>query len=516
MTCWKGKVFECGTQISYQTAEVCVVILKWLLCLLFFGLLGMNLICFSNLINNYESVEYIVKISFSKILYCAIILIGIYVLYHSVFLEKIDRKKLEHCLLIFVVVMSVTWIFMAYDVPKYDSYTVVDAAERFINGDYSPLATKSSYLQRYPYQLPFVFYIEQIYRITGPGRYMLLRILNACYITGIFKCILKICDLISLGELEKKIAVIFLFGFWPLIFLSTFIYSLIPSMFFSLFAVCEVLSYFRDKGEDVVLSGVLMGISILLKSNAWINWIAFAIIISLIIAKNRIMKTLWVILISAAIAVAGQNVINFYYETQSGYAIEKGTPKVLWLAMGLQDGNAAPGWYNGFPYKTLENVDFDTERAADLGKAAVKESIVEFIKQPIHAIKFFIKKDLSQWCEPSYECFNSSYHREHEKPMGNLAKSIYIGTAHEMLLFHFHCYQIISLFGVFLYCLKIKRDTVKIEQLIIPLTILGGFLFHTFMEGKSSYILPYYTMMLPFSIKGVLDFTSSLLNKKEH
>lgn len=501
--------------LKYQAADFCIITLKWLLCLLFGGLLGMNLLCFSNLVNNYESVEYIIEISFLKILYCIVILFGIFSLYHSTFLEKINLKKLEKFLLIFVAVTAVTWIFMAYDVPKHDSYTVVNAAEKFINGDFSPLATKSSYLQRYPYQLSFVFYVEQIYRITGPGRYMLLRILNVCYLMGIYKCIFKICDLILLGESEKKMAPFILFGFWPLIFLSTFIYSLIPSMFFFLLAICEFLIYFKGgTRRNSILSGIFMGISILLKSNAWINWIALGIIIVLTIAKDGKKQIAGILLVSAIVAIAGQNMINIYYETQSGYTIEKGTPKVLWLAMGLQNGNAAPGWYNGFPYKTLESVNFDVKQATALGKAAVKESILGFIKRPTHAIKFFVKKDLSQWCEPSYEGFNSSYHREHEKPMGNLTKSIYIGTAHEILLFHFHCYQMISIFGMLRYCLKIKRDTAKIEQLVIPLTILGGFLFHTFMEGKSSYVLPYYTMMLPFSIKGILDSFLILLNKK--
>lgn len=415
---------------------------------------------------------------------------------------------MEGWLLIFVAVGSVLWIFMAYDVTQYDSHSILDAAEKFLDGDYSPLAAKSSYLQRYPFQLPFVFCIEQIYKITGPGRYMLIRLINVCFLCGIYKCLLKICDFILFGETEKKLAVFFLGGVWQPIFLSTFIYPLIPSMFFALFAVCSLFTYFAENSrKSIVFSGISLGMAILLKSNAWINYIAFGIIITLAIVKGGKKEIAGALLISAALAILGQNTIYLYYEKQSGYQIEDGAPKVLWLAMGLQEGNKAPGWNNGFNWNTLKSVNFDAEQAADIGKAAVKESLGGFIKQPTYTIKFFGKKEISQWCEPTYECFNASYHREHEKPMGGLTKSIYIGTAHKMLLFYFHCYQIISILGILLYCFKIK-NTVEVEHLLIPLIILGGFLFHTFMEGKSSYIFPYYIMMLPFSIKGIFDFLS--------
>lgn len=513
----RGKSEGCGRKapLGCRAADLCVTVLKWLLCLLFFGLLAMNLLCFSNLIDNAENVEYITGLPLLHLLYCAAVLAGAYALYRSTLLEKLDRKKLEKGLWIFVAVFCVIWIFMAYDITKYDSHTVVDAAEKFLRGDYSPLAAKSSYLQRYPYQLPFVFCVEQIYRITGPGRYMLLRLLNVCCLVGIYKCILKICDLILPGEAEKKMATLFLYGFWQPFFLSTFIYSLIPSMLCALWAVYQILVYAQGGGgRNVIVSGVLLGLAIVLKSNAWINWIAFAIILALMIARGGKKQVAGTVLIAAVIATVGGGAANLYYQKQSGYPIESGTPKVLWLAMGLQEGDAAPGWYNGFPYNTLKSVDFDAQRAAEIGKAAVKDSLAGFVKQPAYAAKFFAKKEASLWCEPTYECINNSCHREREKPLGDLARSVYTGNAREVLLFHFRSYQLLSILGALLYCVQIKRGAVKVEHLIIPLTILGGFLFHTFMEAKSSYVFPYYTMMVPISSAGLLSLFSALKNRQ--
>ena len=98
--------------------------------------------------------------------------------------------------------------------------------------------------------------------------------------------------------------------------------------------------------------------------------------------------------------------------------------------------------------------------------------------------------------------------------MGSLTKSIYNGPLREMLLFHFHSYQILSIFGTLFYCLRIKKGTIKIEHLVMPLTILGGFLFHTFMEAKSTYVFPYYTMMLPFSFAGWISCLGNVIASK--
>ena len=43
------------------------------------------------------------------------------------------------------------------------------------------------------------------------------------------------------------------------------------------------------------------------------------------------------------------------------------------------------------------------------------------------------------------------------------------------------------------------------EQLFLPMAVLGGFLFHTLWEGKSQYILPYFICMLPCAAAGIAE-----------
>ncbi|MDY3258537.1 MAG: hypothetical protein SOX14_09510, partial [Ruminococcus callidus] len=50
-----------------------------------------------------------------------------------------------------------------------------------------------------------------------------------------------------------------------------------------------------------------------------------------------------------------------------------------------------------------------------------------------------------------------------------------------------------------LFCIKNKN----ILTLILPITVFGGFLYHTISEGKSQYIMPYYILLLGFAAYGI-------------
>ena len=48
---------------------------------------------------------------------------------------------------------------------------------------------------------------------------------------------------------------------------------------------------------------------------------------------------------------------------------------------------------------------------------------------------------------------------------------------------------------------------------ILPITVLGGFLYHMLSEGKSQYILPYYIILTAFAAVGVLAAYRLCTNK---
>lgn len=58
-------------------------------------------------------------------------------------------------------------------------------------------------------------------------------------------------------------------------------------------------------------------------------------------------------------------------------------------------------------------------------------------------------------------------------------------------------------YAAVLFALWRLRKDAAMEQLFLPLVILGGFLFHTLWEAKSQYIFPYFVCLLPWAAAGL-------------
>lgn len=62
--------------------------------------------------------------------------------------------------------------------------------------------------------------------------------------------------------------------------------------------------------------------------------------------------------------------------------------------------------------------------------------------------------------------------------------------------------QSIILFGSMLYAVYALFFNSAPVSTVLPLTFIGGFIFHIFWEGKCQYTLPYFVLLLPLSIIG--------------
>lgn len=55
------------------------------------------------------------------------------------------------------------------------------------------------------------------------------------------------------------------------------------------------------------------------------------------------------------------------------------------------------------------------------------------------------------------------------------------------------------------------RKHAPFEQLILLIVFLGGFFFHILWEGDSRYVLPYFVMLIPYSVWGM----SSIIQRRD-
>jgi membrane-associated protease RseP (regulator of RpoE activity) len=57
-----------------------------------------------------------------------------------------------------------------------------------------------------------------------------------------------------------------------------------------------------------------------------------------------------------------------------------------------------------------------------------------------------------------------------------------------------------------LFYLIFTRKSENINELLIAIVFLGGYLFHMVWESSSSYTLPYFVMLIPYAVKGFAEY----------
>lgn len=206
----------------------------------------------------------------------------------------------------------------------------------------------------------------------------------------------------------------------------------------------------------------------------------------------------------------GANLAKQHYQKQSGIQINEGIPKILWVAMGLQDeetGYCMGGWWNMFTTDTYEKAGYDEKIAVNMGEIAIQERIDEFAGDKRYAIRFFGKKIVSTWTDPTYQSIWSGPLEEcGQKIYTRLLKNIYNGGK---------MFDVLSIFGrtitlsiyvgtIAFYVLKriVEKEKLFIVQYFPIIYLCGGFLFHLIWETKSQYVWSYVYVLIPLSACG--------------
>lgn len=426
---------------------------------------------------------------------------------------KVKEGKLIRYLMIYTAILGLIWISMADSYPVADSACIFSMASEFLHGDYGNFYNETSYLSAYPFQIGMVFFIEVMYRIIGEGTYFFPMILNVLCICTIFYFLCKIVKEVFLEVKVSNITAILLFGCLPAIFYCTYVYGTIYGLTLSVIAIYMLIRYYNtDKVIYVFWSSIFIAISIILKSNYSIVLITLIIMLILKAANKRKILPLLLIIVLVTTTVLLKSLLCTYYESRSGAKLREGAPKTLWIAMGLQDGDAAEGWYNGFNWLTfVDNPSY--EDSDKIAKESIKQSLRNFKENPKEAFKFFYKKIVSQWSEPTYQSLFSSHNQnQHSHELSRIGKSIYEGLLNKVLLFYMDVYNFIIWMGTFLF-LILNRKKINIQQLMCAIIIIGGFLFHIIWEGKSMYIFPYFMFAIPYGAAGIFSI-GDFIDKK--
>lgn len=390
-------------------------------------------------------------------------------------------------------------------VPRADSALVIDAAERFAAGDFSPL--EGEYFNRVSYQLGICLPLEGLARLLpGLDLNLLMQALNCVISAALMVLLCGLAGEVMGGAHASRAAMLLYLAFVPMLLLNMFVYGVLPMLLLCVLAMRCFARYERTGERRFgVLYALLIGLAAVLKPNAMIVMLALAICAAVHALQRRDCFLLLCAALSVALCMALPAGVIRLYELRAGVTLAQDTGMLLRLAMGMQDSVIAAGWYNGVieEYWPL-SVTPEMEKAAALEMLAAR--LREFAADPAGAWAFFREKCLTQWAEPSYDILWYGAVCGKSGRFNGLAHAIFRDSSpvRALLTGYMNAFQqaayVLALIGT---CGMIREKRTGAAQLMLPVTVLGGFLYHMLFEAKSQYIYPYMLLLLPLAAKGL-------------
>ena len=401
--------------------------------------------------------------------------------------------------------------------PRADSALVIDAAKRFAAGDFSPL--EGEYFSRVSYQLGICLPLEGLARLLpGLDLNLLMQALNCVISAALMALLCGLAGGLSGDARTSGAAALLYLAFVPMLLFNMFVYGVLPMLLLCVLAMrCFARCARTGERRFGVLYALLIGAAAALKPNAMIVMLALLICAAVHALQRKDGFLLLCAALSAVLCFALPAGVIRLYELRAGVTLAPDTGMLLRLAMGMQDSMIAAGWYNGVieEYWPL-SVTPEMEKAAALEMLAAR--LREFAADPAGAWAFFKEKCLTQWAEPSYDILWYGAVCGKSGRFNGLAHAIFRdgSPVRALLAGYMNIFQqaayVLALIGT---CGMIREKRTEAVQLMLPVTVLGGFLYHMLFEAKSQYIYPYMLLLLPLAAAGMDLLAGRARNKRK-
>ncbi|MBQ3211027.1 MAG: hypothetical protein IJB09_05990 [Oscillospiraceae bacterium] len=417
-------------------------------------------------------------------------------------------KKIRNTLLCAVWIALSLWALCTRLPSGGDQITVLDAAYGLAQRDFSPLSPVN-YLYDYNHQIGLAMVEFLLNRVLGEYNYTAYHLINAALIPLIFKSLSELGAQLQMSRMEQLGLLLLCILFTPLALYVPFIYGTIPGLLFALIGIRLEIKYFAGgKWYHALLSALSAAFAVLLKSNYQIFMIGMLIYAIVEIIRSKKGKKALLLVFVAVFYLAQAKIPIGIFAQMRGAGIPEGVSKWAWVTMGLQEGDN-PGWYNGYTLDTLIGSEFDTQRQEIWVKSDLKERISVFLHDTDYARDFFVRKTASQWNEPSFESVVISQGKELGSGL-EWPKILISEQGNYRLSLYLNYLNFIIVAGAMLYLLLCSEDEHYHDWLMLAMIVIGGFAFHMVWEAKGQYTLPYFMLLLPYTVMGYSKAAKSL------
>ena len=507
---------------------------KWIKRIIYFlALIAMLIVGIINIVyinqianNEVSSIEYygIFKLFTSFII--AGLIIGV-----SYGLEKIKvGKKVKIGLIILALILyaivQIVWILQSVATPYADSEQLIVIAKEMINENgLSEYCT--NYMAYYSQQIPLVAIMVMLFKIFNTTSFAIFEYLNViCNVLTILGLYFITKRISEEHKCNKVLFWILSLTFIPIIMLATFVYGDFIGLAFAVWAIYFAMKYEKkDKIRNAVFTAIGISIACLFRMNYFIFAIAIGIywFINILDKKNKkdTIKGIGILVLLILMIMLPSSIIKNVYTKKYNLPSDRSFSTVPYLYMGMSEGDYANGWYNNQMGDTVYHLMNDEqEKAEELGddvKNNLTERVKYLLQSPIYTAKFYAKKLITTWAEPTleYGFYNNKYPQEVNIEEHFVANHILNGRFYELSKVYQKALVYIIFIGAVI-AVVVNRKKLDKEILLLMLTFLGGFGFHILWEAKSRYIIPYVIILIPVSIIGIDVIIQKIKNKFEN
>lgn len=502
-------------------------------------------------LNSKEHMEYN-HVSIPFILFFLVLLILFIVSLRKKFLRYISPQVVASISALFYLWTGLVLIYRVDPAIRADAKFCFEAAVGFLNNDYSSLE-RGGYLFENAHQIGFVLYEMLLAHISQDIRFVYFINLVLTLVNNLL--IVRLTSIMT-GENEEaiKLASLLSLLFLPQLYFILFGYNQTISITLMLLSSVMLGRFLRQHGIPSMLFMIITAyLAACVRGNASIFIIAECIIILLHYLRRKAaaekglrkrsenpdyrysdepvpaprrnrLCLMALILLLTAMVLSGPT-MRLAGERVTGQEMPQQLPKHMWIAMGMQGGDLAPGWYNGYIYRTYRNNDYNMALTSEMAKQEISDRIQVFAGNPGLMLFFYSQKIISTWCEPTFESVWSGPLEDMNQHIdGKLLHALYTGGKPYSVYCNYCALIDLPLYigaaiGAFALLTGLVRPRTKnrnkkdrrskvlspacLDMLLFPaLFLIGGFLFHILWETKSQYAMVYIYMLIPLTSFG--------------
>ena len=438
-------------------------------------------------------------------------LLALFLLLWRIFLRRFNQEKICRIILFLACVwLTAMGLFYLKDHPYYpegDQLNVAAGALYARSGDYSMFA-RGGYIGLYEQQKGLVFLYEIFFILFGDLCFPIVEYCNLCFMIATLVFGFYFLKFIA-GKAIYRIIYCFMMMFCiPYIIYLPYAYGDLPSICFNVILFWAIAAY-RSKCQKryVFIGAVAASLALLTRTGSSIALIAVGIGMVLFAMEKISFRPLLAALCIIIVAWGSVKAVDRMYEYRSGLESGIGIPKILWIAMGLQETNGNPGVYNRYQQSVYEECGFEQEPAIQIGRQYISDRFKEFLGNPAYARYFFTVKVKRQWLEPLFEGLYATNTFREEEDIPNRFTELYYGDVHDLVWNFANNYQSVIYISFLFFAIssfsRKQKDSITVVGWIPLIAVVGGFLFCIIWESQCRYMLPYYIFVIIYAAVGM-------------